>query len=252
MMQRNNNANNNNPNRARRARAKRVRGKGGRGANQNALMNLANVSSIPTERGMRGPFPMFELVPCRFYDRLVVQGAASFLVVDFRLNSVWQPVVGGATGVVSGYVGASARYESYRVERYKYSIRVNSNENFAVSFAVIFSDRQQSTVISTYQQALTAITSSYTSISEMVGTTAGYSIYRSPTITVYPGHVTGNPLMYMADRDFSSSTGASPGQSVWGAFVVASDTSAQNLINGVFLDWNAEILTRFFSVLALS
>ncbi len=238
---------------ANRSRGRRFRGKGRRGNNaQNALMTLANLSSVPRETNFRNPFPMFEMVPCRFFDRLVVQGAVSFIVLDFRINSVWQPVLGGATGVVSGYAGAAARYESYRVERYKFSIRVNANENFACSFAVIFSDRQQSTVISTYQQALTAVTSGGHTLSDMVGTTAGSSKYDSRVFTVYPGHVVGNPLMYVADRDFSSSTGANPSQSVWGAFILVSDTSAQNLTNGVFLDWNAEIYTRFFSVLSLA
>jgi hypothetical protein len=212
-------------------------------------MNATHVPRI----GMKGPFPQDDVVRCRYFERFLVAGAFPFLVVDFRLNSVWQPRFGGPTGVTAGYPGSVARYASNRVENYKLSIRVASNEpGISVSFAVVFNDSQLSTLITTYQQALTASVSTASMFRSVVGETTGQSVYRSKTISVNPGAIVGNPLMYFSDRDFSAASGALPNQAVWGAFILLSETASINLANGAFLDWDCELRTRFFSPLPLS
>jgi hypothetical protein len=193
---------------------------------------------------------------------MVVQGASSFIVVDFRINSVWQSLVGGPTGVMSGYNCSAFSYASYRVEGFKLNIKVVSNEpGIGMSFGVVFNDTQPSTKISTYQQALTTLASTATYFRATVGSTAGMSRYISKTENVSPAHVVGNPLMYYSDRDFSGSLGTpliavpipgtNPNQAVWASFILLSESSATNLTNGCFLDWDAEYHTRTYGPLPL-
>jgi hypothetical protein len=193
------------------------------------------------------------MVKCRYYDRPVVQNNTTpFIVREYRINSVYQPIVSGPTATASGYNGSVARYNSYRVEHYALNIRVASNENFSMSFGVIFNDTQPSTLITTYQQALTAITSSGSTIRGMVGNSAGNSKYESSTIKLTPGSVVGNPLSYFSDLDYTGSTGFNPAQAVWAAFILVSDGVLMNLTNGVFLDWDSSMTTRFYSPLPLA
>jgi len=228
----------------------------------NALINIVNVSRVPAFSLMKGPFPQDQLVNMHYFSKKVVQGAVSFITIDLRINSIWQPEVGGPTGVLSGYNGSAFRYASYRVENFKLCIRVVSNEpNIGMSFAVIFNDTQPSTTISTYQQALTASVSSASLIRGSVGETTGMSRFVSPTVSIPPSSVVGNPLMYYSDRDFSGSlgtplvaapvAGTNPNQAVWGTFILLAESSATNLTNGCFLDWDAEYVTRTYGPLPL-
>lgn len=239
-----------NPRRPRRRRQKRNQRK----APKASINMLANMTHVPRSVGMNGPFPQDDIVNIRYFERILVAGAVSFIVVDFRINSSWQPRSGGPTGTSSGYIGSIARYASNRVEAFLLSIRVAANEpSISCSFGVVFNDTQPSTAITTYQQALTAITGTSSYFRGTVGQTTGLSIFRSRgSVRIDPGSIVGNPLMYFSDRDFAAATGANPNQSVWGSFILLSDTPAQNLTNGVFLDWDSELRTRFFSPLPLA
>ncbi len=231
--------------RARKTRANKMK--------EQALINIMNASHVPRSAGLSGPYPQSDSVNCRFFNRITVSGAANFLVVDFRINSVWQPQVGGVTGTVSGYAGSAARYASYRVEWFKMSIRVVCAEAAnAVSFAMVLNDTQPSTVITTYQQALTAFGSSASYFRNTVGQISGQPVYRSPQLSISPGSVVGNPLMYFSDRDFASPTGSNPNQAAWASFVALSDATGVNLTSGVILDVDIEYRTIFFGPLPLA
>jgi len=208
---------------------------------------------IPKSLGLGGPFSPDEVVRCRYFERIQAAAASPFFVIDFRMNSVWQPRVGGATGTASGYLGSVARYASSRVFDTGLTIRVASNEpNISVSFAIVYSDIQPSTVITTYQQALTAFTSTFSYCRGTVGETTGMSIYKSARVKMSPGQVVGDLSMVFDDRDFAAQAGANPNQAVWVSFIAVSESAAINLTNGVFLDYDVELRTLFFSVLPLA
>ncbi len=248
----NNNRNNGNVRKAgkRTARARKTRANK---ISEQGLLSVMTSSHVPRSAGLSGPFPQSDVVKCRFFNRVTISGAAPFVVFDLRMNSVWQPQVAGATGVVSGYAGSAARYASYRVEWFKMSIRVVCAEAAnAVSFCMVLNDTQPSTTITTYQQALTAFGSSATYFRNTVGQISGQPVYRSPQLSLSPGSIVGNPLMYFSDRDFASSTGSNPNQACWASFVALSDSSGVNLTNGVILDIDIEYRTIFFGPLALS
>jgi len=208
---------------------------------------------IPKSLGLGGPFTPDEVVRCRYFERIQVAAASPFLVIDFRMNSVWQPRVGGATGTASGYAGSVIRYASNRVFDFRMTTRVTSNEPaISVSFAMIFSDTQPSTVITTYQQALTAFGSTFSYNRGTVGQTTGMSRYVSPSVKMSPGQVVGDLSMVFSDRDFAAPSGANPNQAVWVSFIAISEIVGINLTNGVFLDYDVEMRTLFFSVLPLA
>jgi len=239
-------------------RKRKRRGQPDRSAN--SIISIANAARVPSYKMLRGPIPQDRLVNIRDFQKILVQGAVPFIVQDFRINSVWQSRPGGATGVMSGYNSSAFAYASYRVEGFKLNIKVISNEpNIGLSFGVVFNDTQPSTVISTYQQALTALASTATYFRGNVGETTGMSRYVSKTVSVPPAHVVGNPLMYYSDRDFSGSlgtpliavpiAGTNPNQAVWASFILLAESSATNLTNGCFLDWDAEYVTRTYGPL---
>lgn len=239
------------PKNNRRARRRRGTRRGKKGGRERGLVSVMNASHVPRSLGKTGPFPQEEMINYRFYERLAVQGSASFVVVDYRVNSVWQPR--SATGTSSGYVGSSARYASYRVENFKLTINVAADEStLNVAFGVIFNDTQPSTIITTYQQAETAITSPMSYFRGTVGIVSGMSIYRSPGLSINPGAIVGNPLMYFSDRDFASPFGSNPNQAVWCSFIAISSGSSSNLTAGITLTWDSEMRTRNFGPLILS
>lgn len=224
------------------------------------IVSAANSSRIPGSRGMRGPFPQSEIVSFRYTDRIQINSVAnSYAVVDFRMNSVWQPRFGGPTGTSSGYVGSAFRYLNYRVENFKFRIRTNSNEpNISLSFGMILNDSQISILLTSFQTALTLLGSPGTYAKGTIGETTGMSRYVSPTFSVSPAKIVGNPLMYYSDRDYTGTlgtpliavpiNGTNPNQISWGGFVVVSETPAIPITNGLFADFDFEMTTRLFSV----
>jgi len=202
--------------------------------------------------------PLHEIVNYGFWDRVVVAGAASFVVRDYRMNSVWQPVVGGATGTLSAYNSSAFRYAIYRALRYALKIQVTCNESFGVSCGVVFSDTQPSTVITTYALALKSLMSSNTGLRGTLGYSTGPGKFVSKLVKTYIADVVGDPLNYYASDNYVATlgtpliavpvAGTNPAQTVWASFVVVSDGPGQNLTNGVFLDWQALVNTLNYSV----
>jgi hypothetical protein len=230
---------------------------------QQNMLSIVNASVVPPSFGQRGPFPQTAKVNHRYFERFQVAGAVSFVVVDFRINSIWQPRSGGPTGTTAGYISTAFRYGNYRVEDLKLRIQVNSNEpGIPLSFGVVMSDVQPSTAISTYAMAETVLAGSAVYFKGTVGETSGMSRYVSPLVTVSPAHILGNPLEYFADRDFTGTygtpviavpiPGTNPNQAIWASFILLSDNAVTPLTNGAFLDWDAELMTRAFSLLPLN
>jgi len=212
-----------------------------------------NSTRIPGSSIIRGPFPQSELVKYFYTITENPAGAFSFQAVDFRANSVWQPMVGGATGTLSGYTGSAARYASSRVESIKFRFRVANNETAnSLGFGMIGNDTQPTTIITTYQQALTALGSSRCFVRDTVGYTSGMSIYRSRWFKTSPAQIVGDPLMVFGDRDFSAPFGSNPNQIAWLGFIVLSESGSINITAGCYVTIEIELVTRNFGPLLLS
>lgn len=204
----------------------------------------------PQFRGQRGPFPTYEIVNCRYLQRIVVQdGANPFKVVDFRISDVRQPVQGGPVGVSTGWTGSISRYLSWRVESVKMSIRVVSNDTGSpFTFSVFCNDTQVTTLVNNYQKCLQVCTNTMSMFRSSVGEIGGMSVYVSPTRSFPVYTVVGDKKLYESDRDYCGTSTSSPNQEVWGSFILISPDPTINLPNGVILDWDIEMRTRFFSL----
>jgi len=246
---------NNNTFGVRRTGRKPVRNKG-RGSQQLTQANLVaklNTTRVPGATLIRGPYPQSETVKCTYTFTQNPAGAVTFEVIDLRANSIWQPLVGGATATVSGYTGSAARYASYRVEATRFRYRVANNEAAnSLTFGMIGNDTQPSTIVTTYQQAFTALGSSRSFSRDTVGYTAGLSIFRSVWFKTSPGQLVGDPMMVYSDRDFSASFGANPNQVAWLGFIVMSESAGVNITAGCYVTFEVEYVTRNFGPLLLA
>lgn len=196
------------------------------------------------------PFPPKYRAKLSFVENLVLQAAASFLVRDFRANSAWDPdpLIGG--GSLSGFTELAAIYNFYTVDRVRLRYTVAANEpSLPCNFGFTFKDYQPSVAVTTYALALDILEVSPTTGTNVVGETAGQSLYRSKwTPWIHCGVVLGNMLQYYAEASYSATTNASPSQVIWASFVLLADTSLTNLTNGVIANFNFEFDVLFYSL----
>ncbi len=248
----NNRNNNNNTQQVKSKSSRKNAGKGRPNMDQQALIQKLNSARLPKYLGMRGPFPTDELVHIKYKENIVMQGASPFVVVDYRLNSAYQTRVGGATGTNAGFAGSIARYLSYRVENVKIRFDVIANDSGTpATFGFLCNDTQVSTVLTTWANAQQALSNTGAYAVGSVGEIGGLSVYRSPTFDIPPSSIVGNPLLYYSDRDYTGTSTSNPNQAVWGSMIVVSDASSVNLTNGVVVNMNIELITRFFSLQVL-
>lgn len=216
---------------------------------QNPYQQIDHLNSaVGVPRYMRGPFPYSEMVRIRTYLKQVVQGASPFIVVDIKLNDVFNPVPAYlATGLAAGYAGSAARYTQYHVQGTEIRVSFSNNENFSLSAALVYSDTQISTTVSSYPLAERAMVSTGTAYRTQLATQTGQGRSISPVFKIRPGSILGNSLIYNSDTNFVSSYGASPAQVVWAAVIIISDNLVTNLTNGLFLDLDLAQVTRNYS-----
>lgn len=193
-----------------------------------------------------GPFPLFSRVCLPYMENLVVSGAASFLVVEWKINDPFSisPTTGGRAKGFDVYAQA---YVSYHVEKFKMRFSVANNEGFGNQFGMIFRDSQPSLSITTAALARSALACKPTTGKFQVAQASGNSLF--PMTKWYhadPGIVSGNQASYNAELEYTANVAASPVQVIWMAFIVLSPGG--NLTNGVFLDLELEFQTRFYSL----
>jgi len=231
--------------RGRRGRGRQRRARRGRPAQRidNQLWSLPTKNPRSVESG---PFPNCLNVICKtvYFARVVAD--SPFVLVEFRLNDVFLPYTGSPISA-SGLAGASGMYDSYKVRSVRFRVSVVSNEEFVMSSGVFLRDAQPSTLIGTYQQALSALDNGPVTCRGTVGSLNGMSRYVRTSRNIPISRLVGMPLMYDSDRDYAALVDASPNQIVWGAFILCSDDITQNLTNGVTLQLTMTQHTCFFS-----
>lgn len=208
---------------------------------------LWNMSTSMPRSVLKSPFPNCEYVNCvvNFWGN-VVDAAAPFVLLEFRLNDLFVPYTGSPISS-SGLASAAARYDSYKVRSVRFSVSVLAREQFNCMSGLFLRDAQPSTLITTYQQAVSALTNGPSTCIGTVGLTGGVSRYTARSGRIELSHIVGDPMMYMSDRDFAALVNAGPNQIVWGAFILASEDVSINLANGVTAKITMEQGSCFFS-----
>jgi len=246
---------NNNNKVGRRKRAVR-RGGGKTPMSSQALVNAINNVPIPKCWGTRNlGAPPHERVIMAFEQSYIIQGAAPFIVYDFKMNTpvVPDPTL-GATYPATGVPSWSQIYNQYIVEFFELRYVVTANEpTFPVSFGFTLKDFQPSGAGTTYKLASNLLAIEPTDGFHSIGETTGMSMWDSnihakPKLKpISPAAIVGNPFEYHGELSYSSSFATVPAQSLWASFVLLSVNSSTNLTNGVKLTVSLLYHTLMFS-----
>lgn len=223
----------------------------GKKINQQNLNEVLNEARVPRALMGSSPFPMYMIRKLSFYEpNLVLQNPlASFVLKEWRINSVFDPDPLISGGTVSGFPQLAAIYQNYRVENFRVRFEVAGNEpGLPLSIGLCFKDAQPSSTVTTYLRAQDALEVDPTTGPHVIGETTGSSVYRSKWITIKPSAILGNPRSYMSDTAYASAVTTNPPQVVWMAFLLNSPSAIINLPNGCVLSIFMQFTTRFYSL----
>jgi len=207
--------------------------------------------SIPKNLRVPFPFPESRIVTVATNLNFVMQGAATFFVRDYRINSLFNfDLTGGGTNDFSGVTQLAAIYDSYHVSRIRVKFNLTGNETAQpVFFGVTFKDDQPSVSITTFAKTVNALEVAPTTGPLVVGQTNAMSIFRTQWYQIQHGSVVGNPLSYNADQSYTAAFGANPNQSVWMGLVAYG--VGGNLTGGVIVQMSVELTLRAYSLKTL-
>jgi hypothetical protein len=178
-------------------------------------------------------------------------------VKDYYINGAYSPERGVGGPTMTGFPQLAAIYNYYLVTKAKFRYNVANNENtLPVFFGCVCRDSSPADAITTWQQANDNLEMSPTTGIQLVGQTSGQSIFRSKWYSIDPAEISGNPLQYYASptgsiitiTNFAGLTNSNPNSVVFVSFILASDLSGTNLVNGAFLDFYLELTTMFYSL----
>lgn len=204
-------------------------------------------------RNLRGssPFPESRMVRLTAIHNFVLQGAATYVIHDFRANSLYQfDISGGTTNDFSGTTQLAAIYDSYHVQSLTVNFQLSGNETGQpVAFGLTFKDDQPSVSITTQAHAINALEVSPTTGPIVVGQTSGMEMYRSRNFSINCGAIVGNPLSYASDLSYTASFGSNPSQAVWFSAIAYSLNA--NLTNGVLVTLHTVLTVRVYSLKTL-
>lgn len=219
-----------------------------RGRNQNMITTRP---TIPRNLHGASPFPESRIVRLTAIHTYSLAAAATFVVHDFRANSLYQfDISGGTTNDFSGTTQLAAIYDSYHVTKIKVSFSLSGNESGqSVYFGLTFKDDQPSTTITNQTHAINALEVSPTTGPVVVGQTTGMEIFRSKVYNINCGSIVGNPLSYASDISYTATFGTNPNQNVWMSAVAYS--VGGNMTNGVIVLMRTELTVRVYSLKTL-
>jgi hypothetical protein len=205
--------------------------------------------TIPRSLTVASPFPNEMITTLTANLAFAMQGAALFVVNDYRINSLYQfDVTGGTTNNFSGATQLGTIYDSYHIMSIAIQVDLSGNESAQpVYFGLVFKDAQPSVVIVSQATAINSLEVTPTTGRMSVGQASGQQMYRSREYTIPVGSIIGNPLSYNADVDYTSSFGNfNPTQSVWMGAVAYG--VGGNITGGVIVNMCVKLKLRAFSL----
>jgi hypothetical protein len=233
---------------------RRNQNKRGRGRRRNRgeerETRLMQRTTIPRGLQRNSPFPPFMYRRLTYVEpNFVLQNPLSpFVIRELRINSAFDPdvLVGGES--MQGFVPMTYIYEFYRVEKIRFRYDISGNETFPQTVGIILKDRQPSTVVTTFNEAISSLEIQPSTGPNVVGQNSGNAVYRSRWHSISMAAVLGDRLHYLADTGYSAATNADPNQIIWMAMIAIAPTAILNLTNGVIINLRVEALTKFFSL----
>lgn len=238
---------NNNRNKKNKNRTKKVPRTENRFRRDQDLESLHAVRIHPLLRGS-SPFPPYMVRKMTFFEpNLIIQGASTAVLKEWRINSAFDPDVLLGGGTVAGYNELAKIYNQYRVEKVRVRYNVAGNEpGLPVIFGLVFRDLQPSTKLLLYGDYVNALEVAPTTGPNLVGEASGQSVFRSPWYPIHMGDIVGDRLTYLSDLSYSSSVSGNPTQLLWMALLAFSPSSS-NLTNGIAVTMYIEMTVRWFS-----
>ncbi len=208
------------------------------------------VSRIPRVLLRSSPFPPFMHCWLTYTGNYIIQGASTYFVYDFALNSLYQfDVTGGATHSFSGENQLATIYESYHCTDVEVRLQVQTNETVqGATVGFIFRDALPSTSITSFAKAMNALEVTPAIEPMMVVPLAGNPGMRTRVYRCPIGAIVGNPLSYAADTSYTTAFGNfNPTQLVFGALIVCGNGTG-NLTSGVTVTATFRLKVRAYSI----
>lgn len=201
---------------------------------------------VPRSLNSGGVIPSEQIVKFTYTANIVFAAAAvNFIVYDFRMNNVTviDPLVSGSSA--TGVPFWSSGYSQYRVLKTMIRYSFVSNEpSTPQSCGFTFKDPQPSVGLNTLDLATRALNYRPSTGANVVGQTTGSSLYRSPSYSLSPAAVLGDPVQYFSDKDFTGNFTTGPPQTIWMSFILI-NVVTPNV--GGLLTVNFSFTTRVYS-----
>jgi hypothetical protein len=174
-------------------------------------------------------------------------GASNYFAFDYRINDCYDPDPLFLTGGITGFAETSAFFSRWIVEEFELNLTLTNQENFPLTAGVVFSPVRLSTFLSTRALAIDALERWGAVTPQSLGHATGQDRCRFPLLRVKPGHVLGNPSLYMGEEAFSGFSTASPLSQLYVTIIVFGPATVSTP-NGVFCNAVLRYKTRFFSI----
>jgi hypothetical protein len=200
---------------------------------------------VPRSLRAGGVVPSEQIVKFSYVANILIASSVNFLVYDFRMNNVTlvDPLVStsSATGVPFWSVG----YSQYRVLKTKVNYSFITNEpSTPQTCGFTFKDPQPSAGLTNIDLATRALNFNISDKIHPIGQTTGTSVYRSPSYSMSPAAVLGDPLQYFTDNRFTGNFTTGPSQTIWMSFILINNVTANV---GGLLTVNFSFTTRVYS-----
>jgi len=232
------------------------------------LMNVNKATRRPNRRGQKAtknrkrtnkntnvalstimPIKVFRLL--RYCDSSYVRNnpGGNYLVYSFRVNDLYDPDPLILSGSVTGFKELMQFYQYYRVLDVQLQIKITNNETFSLMYGGVFSQTNLTGVITSRDDAINALESTYSSRSRILSAKGGMD--RGSLTMKIPIHaILGDRKQYLADYNYIGVGLATPSIPLWFNMIVASPTGA-SLTNGYTNSTNITFRSEFFGLLNL-
>lgn len=213
-------------------------------------MSEFNHTRVPRSLAANSPFPPQMIRKMRYVDPTQIQknAAGSFIVREFRANDIFDPdpLLGG--GSLSGYTELAALYSRNIVTHIQVSIdMINIEPGTVLSAYILFRDIQPSTVILTYNDAISSAEVAPCSKPVTMGPVTGQPRARIGPHKIPLATILGRPLEYLTDIGYAANVNSSPSQVLWVGLVIFSYTAATTIPNGLSAVITLDYTVNWFS-----
>jgi len=215
----------------------------GRNAKKNGKSTTTVNSSLLHQQAI---LPLTMTTSLQYVDSAITRNnpGNSFLVWGMRINDLYDPDPAILSGSISGYGELMAFYSTYRCISNHVEVTICNNEDFPITWGLVFTDINVLGTISTSAQALNLLENGYTTGSRAISSKYGMDRDRQ-VLDIDLATLVGNRSLYEGTLNYTGSTATSPAISLWCFVIVVSGTGAA-LTQGVSATSKFTYRTKFF------